>query len=734
MLAGECDISVIVTAHHEGRLAHRTMRSVSRAVNYALSKGVRAETIVVMDSPDRRTEEYFSSVDDAMVTVKGVKFGDLGLSRNFGVGQASGGYIAILDADDLMGISWLHDGYTYLRDKSSDLIVHPEYNIYFGAKNMIFRQQSSTDGRVLIDLMENNCWASICAAKKSLLLKYPYETTTWGSGFGYEDWHWNCETLAGGIEHHVVPGTVCFVRSKRTASLLLTSNQQHRIMRPTGLFDPERFGPIVANDRRRMAGLWSDDGIKRLPKRLHQLSRVLRRLYRFARSAPAAILRSLPGLYQTAKALRNRLFLVKGLPKWLMDEWTELHAIDPDVFPDRSVLDTIDRYQVPRALTAPSFVALCRQYGDDVSHVFLVPWLKRGGADLETLNYIDALSRHGLAHAVVVMATEDTDSPWASRLPPNVRFLQFRALCGRLQAEDQERLLARVLLQMAPRVVHNINSDLGYRVFVKYGSALRQVSNLYANVFCQDVTDEGQSVGYALSYLPDCFDHVTAVGSDNQTFLNDLQRLYAFDPEKCFVHYQPMASGRRPDARHRASRTDGLDVLWAGRMDRQKRPDILERIAAACLDLPVKFHVYGTPLLDRNVSLRRLKTLKNVAYHGPFDGFPSLQTDRFDLYLYTSQWDGLPNVLLEAIAAGLPIVASHVGGVGELIADGKTGFLIEPYDDVQAYVECLTRIQRDRSQLSGVINNAYGVLEARHSWLRFIEDLERFPGYIGHRS
>jgi glycosyltransferase involved in cell wall biosynthesis len=51
-----------------------------------------------------------------------------------------------------------------------------------------------------------------------------------------------------------------------------------------------------------------------------------------------------------------------------------------------------------------------------------------------------------------------------------------------------------------------------------------------------------------------------------------------------------------------------------------------------------------------------------------------------NIYVLASNWEGLPICLLEAMRAGLPIVASDVGGVREVIVDGETGFLVDRGD------------------------------------------------------
>ena len=70
--------------------------------------------------------------------------------------------------------------------------------------------------------------------------------------------------------------------------------------------------------------------------------------------------------------------------------------------------------------------------------------------------------------------------------------------------------------------------------------------------------------------------------------------------------------------------------------------------------------------------------------------------DAADALLHPSRADAFPTVLLEALAAGVPIVASAVGGIPEIVEDGRTGLLVDPPFEHAAFAAPLARLLADR--------------------------------------
>lgn len=116
-------------------------------------------------------------------------------------------------------------------------------------------------------------------------------------------------------------------------------------------------------------------------------------------------------------------------------------------------------------------------------------------------------------------------------------------------------------------------------------------------------------------------------------------------------------------------------------------------------DLPWNLQfVGGGPLQAR--AERRVNELgleSRVAFLGYRSDVPAL-LESSDLFLLITNWEGLPISILEAMRAGLPVIASNVDGVGELVADGVSGYLV-PRKDPAKLAERLRNMLTNRELL-----------------------------------
>jgi glycosyltransferase involved in cell wall biosynthesis len=104
-----------------------------------------------------------------------------------------------------------------------------------------------------------------------------------------------------------------------------------------------------------------------------------------------------------------------------------------------------------------------------------------------------------------------------------------------------------------------------------------------------------------------------------------------------------------------------------------------------------------------------------------------------DLFVHPSLEDAFPTVLLEAMAAGLPVVASRVGGIPEIVQDGVTGCLV-PAGDPDLLAEAIRRLLSDRERLQRMKRDAPAIAESRFStaaWLRRLDDVYASAVEIG---
>lgn len=145
-------------------------------------------------------------------------------------------------------------------------------------------------------------------------------------------------------------------------------------------------------------------------------------------------------------------------------------------------------------------------------------------------------------------------------------------------------------------------------------------------------------------------------------------------------------------------RTDAFVVGFFGRLAREKAPDTFLRIAERFRDRPsFQFLIGGTGPLEP--ALRALCERCGLEETVRFLGFVDTREyiPRCHVTVTCSRIDGRPNVILESLAMGVPVVASRVGGIPEMLPEGHGGLLCEP-GDVAGFRAAIERLASDRDE------------------------------------
>jgi glycosyltransferase involved in cell wall biosynthesis len=316
-----------------------------------------------------------------------------------------------------------------------------------------------------------------------------------------------------------------------------------------------------------------------------------------------------------------------------------------------------------------------------------------GGVERMVVNLARGFSEQGVA---VDFMLYPADGPYLDTLPAAVRRLPLKSD----RAAEAGRELADYLVSERPAVVLTAKEEDGYLAVAardQTGGPAR-VALITGTTISRKMAGRNPIIRWqayrSIRRLCARLDHVIAVSAG---VARDLAAVARLPLERIQVLPNPSVT---PELATLAAQTpahpwfgDGGDpiVVAAGRLGRAKDfPTLVRAFARLCETRPARLMILGEG--RQRSRLERLAAGLGVADRLALPGFvdnPYAFMAHADLFVLSSVWEGSPNVLIEALAAGVPVVATDCeSGPREILDGGRYGPLV-PVGDVDALARAM---------------------------------------------
>ena len=219
-----------------------------------------------------------------------------------------------------------------------------------------------------------------------------------------------------------------------------------------------------------------------------------------------------------------------------------------------------------------------------------------------------------------------------------------------------------------------------------------------------------------------CADAIAAVSAFDmqqcrEAFDVSLDKLHLIPNAVDVGKFRPAANGNEAP----------LTVTFVGRLEEWKGPHSFVQIARRVrAEVPeATFKVAGAGPLQPQLMADSRDLDGHISFLGEVghSRIPDLMRETSVLVL-PSFIEGLSTVCLEALACGIPVVASDTGGTSEIIRDGETGYLC-PTGDLDRFAGYVVRLLRDPELRDRLGRNGRALVEHEYSWTRVAEMTER---------
>lgn len=420
--------------------------------------------------------------------------------------------------------------------------------------------------------------------------------------------------------------------------------------------------------------------------------------------------------------------LAHQIPDAVFDEIDEVGIFDPAVYAagPHAIrgLNIFDSTDIGRR-DLIEHRDLIRDIGDRPEVVVFIPRIGVGGGEKYAAQLAGVLSKN-LGFSTLVLVTESFDDEESEALKnhalrgfKNVRVLSFHRYTHRTWKKPT--VLALLLMYLRPKYLFNINCDSAAALYEQYGRTLSNFTKMFVCYFSESPKAIGAP--FSARYLGASIGTANVI-SDNGACIEKLRQRMPKIYRKNFLllpQYCEPNSGSTKNNVYEILGKGRLIILWIGRIEGFKRVDLLMKLARERQDIAI--HVYGPDPCHQIMSYS-----ENLIYRGPCNSIEEIPFNEFDIFLFTSKFEGMPNIVLECALKKVPIVCADVGGLRETFQGDDLFFYANADDDAQTLRDIISQFEiiryMDPIQLERRLSAAATRVSTRHDKKRFVDGLK----------